>query len=139
MQKLESKGSYESFKGDSKIFSGEVKISPMFKANEWRNFGGALVEFSSKARSAWHTHPQGQTLVVTEGTIITKAIGQKAFIAKEGDVISCPIGVKHWHGAMSSKASHLALTGEKDGKNVEWLELVSDEEYEQALKEAKND
>lgn len=110
----------------------------MFKSNEWRNFSGALVEFEVSARSAWHTHPQGQTLIVTEGEIITKVPGQKAFIAKKGDVISCPIGVKHFHGATNtSSGAHIALTGEKEGKNVEWLELVSDEEYENALKEAR--
>lgn len=110
----------------------------MFKSNEWRNFSGALVEFEVSARSACHTHPQGQTLIVTEGEIITKVPGQKAFIAKKGDVISCPIGVRHFHGATNtSSGAHIALTGEKEGKNVEWLELVSDEEYENALKEAR--
>ncbi|EPQ9735187.1 cupin domain-containing protein [Campylobacter jejuni] len=134
MQELEKAG----FKGDSKFFSKNVKVSMMFKSNEWRNFSGALVEFEVSARSACHTHPQGQTLIVTEGEIITKVPGQKAFIAKKGDVISCPIGVKHFHGATNtSSGAHIALTGEKEGKNVEWLELVSDEEYENALKEAR--
>lgn len=110
----------------------------MFKANEWRDFSGGLVEFNKSARSAWHTHPKGQTLIVAEGEIITKAEGQKAVIAKKGDVISCPIGVKHFHGATNSSSGiHIALTGEINGKNVEWLELVSDEEYENALKEAR--
>lgn len=120
------------------FFSKNVKVSMIFKSNEWRNFSGALVEFEASARSACHTHPQGQTLIVTEGEIITKVPGQKAFIAKKGDVISCPIGVKHFHGATNtSSGAHIALTGEKEGKNVEWLELVSDEEYENALKEAR--
>ncbi len=120
------------------FFSKNVKVSMMFKSNEWRNFSGALVEFEVSARSAWHTHLQGQTLIVTEGEIITKVPGQKAFIAKKGDVISCPIGVKHFHGATNtSSGAHIALTGEKEGKNVEWLELASDEEYENALKEAR--
>ncbi len=65
------------------FFSKNVKVSMMFKSNEWRNFSGALVEFEASARSAWHTHPQGQTLIVTEGEIITKVPGQKAFIAKK--------------------------------------------------------
>lgn len=137
MQELEKAGIHGSFKGDSN-FSKNVKVSMMFKSNEWRNFSGALVEFEVSARSACHTHPQGQTLIVTEGEIITKVPGQKAFIAKKGDVISCPIGVKHFHGATNtSSGAHIALTGEKEGKNVEWLELVSDEEYENALKEAR--
>lgn len=139
MQIIEKEGMHGSFKGDSKIFSGEVKVNMMFKANEWRDFSGGLVEFSKGARSAWHTHPKGQTLIVTEGEIITKAEGQKAVIAKKGDVISCPIGVKHFHGALDSKSgAHIALTSEIDGKNVEWLELVSDEEYKNALKEARD-
>lgn len=138
MQVVEKAGVHGSFKGDSKIFSGEVKVSMMFRANEWRDFSGGLVEFSKNARSAWHTHPKGQTLIVTEGEIITKAVGQKATIAKKGDVISCPIGVKHFHGATeSSKGAHIALTSEVNGKNVEWLELVSEEEYKNALKEAR--
>ncbi|MBC5857648.1 cupin domain-containing protein [Campylobacter jejuni] len=138
MQIVEKAGMHGSFKGNFKIFSGDVKVSMLFKANEWRAFSGGLVEFSKGARSAWHTHPQGQTLIVTEGEIITKAPGQKAFIAKKGDVISCPIGVKHFHGATNtSSGAHIALTGEKEGENVEWLELVSDEEYENALKEAR--
>ncbi len=139
MQRVEKAGTHGSFKGDSKIFSGEVKVNMMFKANEWRDFSGGLVEFSKGARSAWHTHPKGQTLIVTEGEIITKAEGQKAVIAKKGDVISCPIGVKHFHGATDSiNGAHIAITSEIEGKNVEWLELVNDEEYKNALKEARD-
>lgn len=138
MQIIEKVGTHGSFKGDAKIFSGEVEVEMMFKANEWRDFSGGLVEFSKGARSAWHTHPKGQTLIVTEGEIITKAEGQKALIAKKGDVISCPVGVKHFHGASNTSAgAHIALTSEINGKNVEWLELVSDEEYKNALKEAR--
>lgn len=110
----------------------------MFKANVFRDFSGALVEFSKGARSAWHTHPKGQTLIVTEGEIITKVPGQKASIAKKGDVISCPVGVEHFHGATDSMhGSHIALTGEIDGKNAKWHQKVSDIEYKEALKEAR--
>lgn len=77
MQIIEKAGTHGGFKGDAKIFSGEVKVEMMFKANKWRDFSGGLVEFSKGARSAWHTHPKGQTLIVTEGEIITKAEGQK--------------------------------------------------------------
>lgn len=136
-QSIEKQGSHPNFKGDNKIFSGEVKVSMLFDNTQWRNFGGALVEFSPHARSAWHTHPNGQTLIVTEGEIITQVQGEKASIAKKGDVISCPPDIKHWHGARNSKAAHIALTGYKEGKNVEWLELVSDEEYQKALKETE--
>ncbi len=137
-QTIIKSGELESIKGDSKIFSGDVKVNFMFKATSWRNFGGALVEFNKGARTAWHTHNEGQTLIVTQGKILTKAQGQKATIAKKGDIISCPPNVKHFHGALDSeRASHIALTQEKNGINVQWLELVSDKEYQEALKEAR--
>lgn len=137
-QTIEKQGFHPNFKGDSKIFSGEVKVSMLFENKEWRNFGGALVEFSPNARSAWHTHPGGQTLIITEGEIITQVQGEKASVAKKGDVISCPPNIKHWHGARNSRGAHIALTGYKEGKNVEWLELVSDEDYEKALRETES-
>lgn len=137
-QTITKSGELASLKGDSKIFSGDVKVSMMFKSDSWRDFSGALVEFSKNARSAWHTHPAGQTLIVTEGEILTKVPGQKASIAKKGDVISCPPNVRHFHGATdTSRGSHIALTQEKDGKNVAWENLVSDSEYKEALKEAR--
>lgn len=137
-QTITKNGELGSLKGDPKIFSGEVKVSMLFKSSSWREFSGALVEFSKNARSAWHTHPAGQTLIVTEGEILTKIPGQAASIAKKGDVISCPPNIRHFHGASdTSHGSHIALTQEKDGKNVNWQELVSDEEYAKALKEAR--
>ena len=137
-QTITSNGELGSFKGDSKIFSGEVKVSTLFKSTSWRDFGGGLVEFSKNARRAWHTHPAGQTLIVTDGEILTKIPGQAATIAKKGDVISCPPNIRHFHGATdTSHGSHIALTQEKNGQNVNWEELVSDEEYAKALKEAK--
>lgn len=136
-QIIEKENSRPSFKGDSNIFSGEVRVTMLFENKEWREFGGALVEFSPNARSAWHTHPAGQTLIVTEGEIITQVLGEKASVAKKGDVISCPPNIKHWHGARNSKASHIALTGYRDGKNVEWLELVSDEDYQKAIQDTE--
>lgn len=137
-QTITKNGELGSLKGDPKIFSGEVKVSMLFKSSSWREFSGALVEFSKNARSAWHTHPAGQTLIVTEGEILTKIPGQAANIAKKGDVISCPPNIRHFHGASdTSHGNHIALTQEKDGKNVNWQELVSDEEYAKALKEAR--
>ena len=137
-QTITKSGELASLKGDSKIFSGDVKVSMMFKSDSWRDFSGALVEFSKNARSAWHMHPAGQTLIVTEGEILTKVPGQKASIAKKGDVISCPPNVRHFHGATdTSRGSHIALTQEKDGKNLAWENLVSDSEYKEALKEAR--
>ena len=111
----------------------------LFNSETWREFGGALVEFEKSSRSAWHTHPAGQTLIVTDGEILTKVPGQKASIAKKGDVISCPPNVRHFHGATdSSKGAHIALTQEKNGKNVTWENLVSDVEYQEALNEARS-
>lgn len=75
--------SFEKFQGSKDIFVGNVSISMMFKSNSWRNYSGALVEFEPKSRTAWHTHPAGQTLIVTEGEIITKAINQEPSIAKK--------------------------------------------------------
>ena len=108
MQELEKAGIHGSFKGDSKFFSKNVKVSMMFKSNEWRNFSGALVEFEASARSAWHTHPQGQTLIVTEGEIITKVPGQKAFIA-----------------SLTTTRIYLISTGAEHRKELEKLQLVS--------------
>lgn len=137
-QSITKSGELGGFEGNSQNFSGKVKVSMMFKSESWREMIGALVEFDKNARSAWHTHTAGQTLIVTEGEILTKVPGQKASIAKKGDVISCPPNVRHFHGATdASSGSHIALTQEKDGKNVSWENLVSDSEYKEALKEAR--
>ena len=138
-QAIIKSGELGSFEGNSTIFSGKVKVSILFNSETWREFGGALVEFEKSSRSAWHTHPEGQTLIVTDGEILTKVPGQKASIAKKGDVISCPPNVRHFHGATdSSKGAHIALTQEKNGKNVTWENLVSDVEYQEALNEARS-
>ncbi|RDU58985.1 cupin domain-containing protein [Helicobacter marmotae] len=137
-QELIEAKNFAKSKGDSKIFSGEVQISEMFKANAWQGFSAGLVEFSPRARSAWHTHPAGQTLIVTKGVIVTGTEQGIVQVAYEGDVILCPPNLKHWHGAGENEGgSHLALTHSKDGKNVFWLEKVSDEEYQEALKKIK--
>lgn len=102
----------------------------MVKSNDINNYGTAYVTFAPGARSAWHTHPVGQTLVVITGTCWTQVWNGEKIIAKSGDVVWCPAGVKHWHGAApNEEMTHLAITGMKDGKNVEWLEKVSDEQY----------
>lgn len=138
-QEITRKGALGGFKGDSKIFSGEVRVEMMFHANKWRSFSGGAVHFAPKARSAWHTHPAGQTLIVTEGSIYTGTREGVIDIARAGDVISCPPDVEHWHGAgAESSGTHIALTLEKDGINVLWGEKVSDEEYERAIQQAKS-
>ena len=137
-QELIKAGSLGGFVGDSKIFSGKVKVTKLFNDAPYRAFGGGLVEFSKGARSAWHTHPAGQTLIVTDGTIITGTESGEVQVAHKGDTILCPPNLKHWHGATDKQnGAHIALTGVKDGKNVVWLDKVSDDEYKSALKKAK--
>ena len=138
-QEVVKAGSLGGFKGDSKIFSGEVSVKMLFKSDYYRSFGGGEVTFSPRARTAWHTHPAGQTLIVTQGKIYTGTKVGITQIAKVGDVVLCPPDVEHWHGAgLKEKGVHIALTHEKDGKNVTWLELLSDEEYEGYIKEAES-
>lgn len=136
-QEVVKNGSLGGFKGDSKIFSGEVNVKMLFKSDTYRPFGGAEVTFSPRSRTAWHTHPAGQTLIVTKGTIYTGTKSGVTQIAKPGDVVLCPPDIEHWHGAgFKESGSHIALTHEKNGKNVTWLELLSDEEYEKFVQEA---
>lgn len=140
MQKQEvvKSGSLGGFKGDSKIFSGEVHIKMLFKSDSYRPFGGALVRFEKGARTAWHTHPAGQTLLVTQGRIYTGTKDGIAQIAKTGDTVLCPPDVEHWHGAGTQEiGEHIAITHEKDGKNVTWLKLLSDAEYQSYVQAAE--
>ena len=131
-------GELGNFIGDSKIFSGQVKVTMLFKDAPYRAFGGALVEFSKGARTAWHTHPAGQTLIVTQGEIYTGSENGEVQIAHKGDVVACPPNLRHWHGAGIKQAgAHIALTGVKDGQNVVWLELLSEGEYSEAIKKAQ--
>ncbi|WP_233704368.1 cupin domain-containing carboxymuconolactone decarboxylase family protein [Helicobacter cynogastricus] len=138
MQEIHTKTDFKDFKGPSDKFSGDVHIQVLFGPTKWRNFSGGVVHFAPKARSAWHTHPAGQTLLVTEGEIYTGTAEGKVSVAKVGEVISCPPGVKHWHGAgPHTGGAHLALTGYKNGENVHWLERVSNAEYDKAISSLK--
>jgi quercetin dioxygenase-like cupin family protein len=123
-------GSKASVAGPADFFTGQARIDPLYPANEHINVSGAYVTFEPGARSAWHTHPQGQYLVVTAGVGRTQEWGKEIREIKAGDVVWCPPGVKHWHGATPHVAmSHMAITGTKDGKNVQWMEKVTDEQY----------
>ena len=123
-------GTQPSSKGPAEYFTGNVRVSPLFAANPSTPVTGAYVTFEPSARSAWHVHPTGQHLVVTAGKGWTQEWGGPVTEIQEGDVIWCPPGVKHWHGATpTSGMTHLALTGTVNGKNVEWMEKVSDEQY----------
>lgn len=122
-------------KGDSRIFSGEVRVTMLFEKNAWRDFSGARVHFSPKARSAWHTHPAGQTLIVTQGVIYTGTKDGIVYKAEAGESIACPPNVDHWHGAgLESSGTHIALTQYDKDSNVIWGDKLSDEEYLQAIK-----
>lgn len=120
--------------GSDKNFTGSVAVKPLTDITEGINAPSAYVSFNPSARSFWHTHPKGQYLVVTEGEGIVQEWGKPAEKIAVGDVIFCPPGVKHWHGASGKTAmTHLALTGtDENGKNVDWLEPVSDEQYKEA-------
>lgn len=137
-QDLIKAGSLGEFEGSDKFFSGKVKVTMLFKDAPYMAFGGGLVEFSKGARTAWHTHPAGQTLIVTDGIIITGTENGEVQIAHKGDAILCPPNVKHWHGATSEQnGAHIALTGVKNGQNAVWLEKLSDSEYNEAIKKAR--
>ena len=124
-------GSRPSAKGSAENFTGAVRIDPLFQAPDPARATGALVTFEPGARSAWHTHPLGQTLIVTAGLGWTQCWGGPIEEIRPGDVISCPPGVKHWHGATPGTAmTHIAIQ-ERDasGKVVDWIEKVTDEQY----------
>ena len=123
-------GAQPSTQGPEQYFTGEVRVDLVFAASADVPYRAAYVTFEPGARSAWLTHPAGQRLIVTAGVGRTGVWGGPVVEIKAGDAVWCPPGVKHWHGAApGSPMTHLALTGQKDGKNVEWLEKVSDEQY----------
>lgn len=130
-QQIIKYGSQGTFSGAAEFFTGEVKVDMLFPASKELSVGGAYVTFAAGARSAWHVHPLGQTLLVISGTAWTQEWGKAIQEAGAGDVIVCPAGIKHWHGATPSSAmTHLALTGTTvEGKNVTWLEHVSEAQY----------
>jgi quercetin dioxygenase-like cupin family protein len=123
-------GTQASAAGPGEYFTGRVRVDPVWPASETINTSGAWVTFEPGARSAWHTHPAGQRLVVLSGVGLTQEWGQPVQTIRPGDVVWCPPGVKHWHGAAPTTAmTHLAVTGTADGKNVIWMEKVSDGQY----------
>jgi quercetin dioxygenase-like cupin family protein len=123
-------GTQAAVAGPAAYFTGQVKVEPLWPNNEQINASGAYVTFEAGARSAWHVHPSGQRLVVVAGEGLTQEWGKPIQKIHPGDVIWCPPGVRHWHGAApNTKMTHLAVTGMADGKGVRWLEKVSDEQY----------
>lgn len=129
-QQISRAGSQAAVAGPADYFTGNVRVDPLFAATDEVNASGAYVSFEPGARSAWHTHPAGQRLVVTSGVGLVQEWGKPIQLIHPGDVITCPPGVKHWHGAAPNSAmTHLAVTGSVDGKNVHWLEKVTDAQY----------
>lgn len=127
-------GSQASVKGPKECFSGDVRIDPLFELPEPARSLGASVTFEPGSRTAWHTHPLGQVLIVTAGCGLVQCEGEPARSIRRGDVVRCPPGEKHWHGATPDTAmTHIALVEKLDGKGVDWLEKVTDEEYRSAL------
>lgn len=124
-------GSQSSIQGPTDWFTGSVRIDPLFlKPEEPARTTGAYVTFEPRARTAWHTHPLGQTLIVTAGCGLAQREGGPIEKIRPGDVVWFPPGEKHWHGAASTTPmTHIAIQEELDGKSVDWLEHVSDEQY----------
>ena len=123
-------GSQPSAKGPPDYFTGPVRVDPLFQAGDAARVSGGHVRFEPGARSAWHTHPLGQTLIVTSGLGWAQAEGGPIEEIRPGDVVWFPPELKHWHGATPTTAmTHIAITEVQNGKNVDWLEKVSDEQY----------
>jgi quercetin dioxygenase-like cupin family protein len=124
-------GSQPSVRGPAEFFTGNVRIDPLFSAPDPARVAGASVTFEPCARTAWHTHPLGQTLIVTFGCGWVQSWGGPVREIRPGDVIWCPPGEKHWHGAKPTTGmTHIAIQESLNGKMVEWLEKVSDEQYQ---------
>ncbi|MEQ1883765.1 MAG: cupin domain-containing protein [Bryobacteraceae bacterium] len=128
---IQRNGSQASLKGPSDWFTGTVRLDPLFKAPDPARVQGAIVTFEPGARTAWHTHPLGQTLVVTAGCGRAQRWGGPVEEIRPGDVIWFAPGEKHWHGAGPATAmTHIAIQEQLDGKVVEWLEHVTDRQYQ---------
>ncbi len=118
--------------GPESYFSGRVRIDSPFSASAPARVGGAIVTFEAGARTAWHTHPLGQTLIVTQGQGWIQKEGEAVETINPGDIVWIPENVRHWHGATRRTAmTHIAIAESLDGSPVTWLEKVSDEEYPQ--------
>ena len=123
-------GSQPSNKGPADWFTGTVRIDPLFTAPAPARAAGARVTFEPGARTAWHTHPLGQTLIVTDGMGLVQRQGSPVEEIRPGDVVWFPPNEKHWHGASPTTAmTHIAIQESLDGRAVDWMEKVTDEQY----------
>jgi quercetin dioxygenase-like cupin family protein len=127
---IKKAGSQPSAKGPPEWFTGTVRIDPLFQAPDPALVQGGSVTFEPGARTAWHTHPLGQTLIVTAGCGSVQRWGGPVEEIRPGDVVWFPPGEKHWHGATPTTAmTHIAIQETKDGKVVDWMEHVTNEQY----------
>ncbi len=124
-------GSQPPTEGSADYFTGSVRINPLFPVHEPSRASGANVTFESGTRTAWHTHPLGQTLIVTAGVGWVQQWGGQIQDIRPGDGVWIPPGVKHWHGATATTTmTHIAIQESLDGNPVDWMEQVSDEQYQ---------
>lgn len=127
---IKRSGSQPSRKAPAEYFTGSVRVDPLFQAPDPARVSGASVTFEPGARTAWHTHPLGQTLIITSGLGWVQREGGPIEEVRPGDVVWFPPGPKHWHGATPTTAmTHIAIQEALDGKNVDWMEKVSDAQY----------
>lgn len=128
--KITRSGSQPSSKGSPDYFTGSVRLDSPFSGSAPARVGGAIVTFEPGARTAWHTHPLGQTLIVTAGCGWLQQEGGPKEDIRPGDVVWIPAGIKHWHGATATTGmTHVAIAESLDGKTVEWLEHVTDAQF----------
>jgi quercetin dioxygenase-like cupin family protein len=128
--RIDRKADLKTVEGPSEYFTGKATITGQFEREEPSDLTGAIVHFEPGARTAWHSHPRGQTLIVTEGVGWTQVEGGPVYEFYAGDILWCPAEHKHWHGATPHEGmTHIALQEKKDGKNVTWMEKVTDDEY----------
>ena len=128
--KISRSGSQPSIKGSAQYFTGSVQRELLFEANDPLRASGAHVTFEPGARTAWHTHPFGQILIVTAGSGWIQQWGSPIEEIRQGDVVRIPPGVKHWHGATATTSlTHIAIQEQLDRKTADWMEKVSDEQY----------
>ena len=132
---IKRSGSQPSSKGQAEYFTGNVRIDPLNQAPTPARVSVASVTFEPGARTAWHSHPLGQTLIVTVGSGRVQNWGGHIEEIRPGDVAWCPPGEKHWHGAASTTAmTHISIVEQLDGKSADWMEHVSDEQYQAGIK-----
>ena len=130
MMQITRNGSQRSRKGPAEWFTGAARIDPLFQAPDPARVSGASVTFEPGARTAWHTHPLGQHLIITSGFGWVQREGGPIEDVRAGDVVWFPPGSKHWHGATPTAAmTHIAIQETLNGKNVDWMEKVGDEQY----------